>query len=139
MKEKLLSALRIIGAGALYGLGFGLVSSGFLYYITQDMEAFTFNDRIADTVIITKSEETKLPESDFILGSIENRGTKAAHSVRITADFYDKQGKIVDQSYVYLHGSLDPGGSRHFKLVCSDSKGKMAVEHDSYKLVVSGI
>jgi hypothetical protein len=138
MKEKLLRALRIIGAGGLYGLGFGLVVSVFIYFINRQMESSTFNDTIAETVIITKSEETKLPESAFILGTIENRGSKPAHSVRITADFYDKQGKFVDQSYTYLPGSLDAGDSRHFKLICGEPKGKMVMEHESYKLVVTG-
>ena len=138
MKEKLLYALRTIGAGGLYGLGFGFVVAVVFYVMTQQMESSMFNDRIADTVIVTKHEETKLPDSTYILGAIENRGSKPARTVRITIDFFDKQGKFIDQCHDYVHGTLNPGESRNFKLSCTCSKDKFPVEHASYKLVVTG-
>ena len=138
MKEKLLNALRKVGAGALYGLGFGLVMIATVHFATEGMESSIFNDKIADSVIITRHEETKLPDSTYILGAIENRGSKPARTVRITIDFFDKQGKFIDQCHDYVHGTLNPGESRNFKLSCNCSKDKLPMEHASYKLVVTG-
>jgi hypothetical protein len=138
MKEKLLTALRRIGVGALYGIGFGLIVTAIFPIIIQEMESSVYNDKISSTVVITKHEETKLADQNFILGTVENRGTRPVRNVRITVDLFDKQGKLVDQYHEYVHGTLNPGESRNFKLSCTGFKQKEPVEHASYKLEVTG-
>jgi len=139
MKEKVLLALRKIGSGSLYGIGFGLTMSAISFVMMQQPDSSFHDDRIADSVIITKHEETKLPDAAYVLGTIENRGTKPTRAVRITVDLFDKQGKFVDQYFEYLPGTLNPGESRNFKLTCSSSRGRMPAEHAIDKLVVTGI
>jgi hypothetical protein len=138
MKETMLSALSKIGTGVLYGIGFGLSVSMMFYVVDIGMKSLSIDDRIADTVIVTKSEETKLPDTDFILGTVENHGARPQRFVRIAADLYDKQGKFVYQYNERLPGTLNPGESRNFKVECSCAKGKMPKEHETYKLVVTG-
>jgi hypothetical protein len=132
------SALRKIGSGLLFGIGFG-ISAGSIFYVASEIQMdqvkkSTWNEEAGDRVVITNHEKVTRDGSVSVLGAVENRGEDLARGLVIQVDLFDKSGKFVDQCEEYMRGTVRAGESRNFKVAC-----KSAVEHETYKVRVAGV
>jgi hypothetical protein len=51
-----------------------------------------------------------------ILGTIQNNGATEWNFISLNADFFDPQGKFLDQHTERLSNSIPPGDTAHFKI-----------------------
>jgi hypothetical protein len=51
-----------------------------------------------------------------VLGTLTNAGKHEWQSVMIKAEFYDKEGRFLDETAEYLSGSVRPLSEEHFRL-----------------------
>src|SRR5215471_17099623 len=51
-----------------------------------------------------------------VLGTVTNSGKHEWQSVMIKAEFYDKEGRFLDETSEYLSGSVRPSSEEHFRL-----------------------
>jgi len=126
-------ALEKIGAGILYGIGFGISVGAIYYFVSDRMMDSMWGNKGLEKVIVTKHERVKRNESVIVLGTIENQGTDPVRVLTIQVDLFDKTGKFVDQCQDYVQGALHGGESRNFRVSCGD-KDKPVIEHESYKI-----
>jgi hypothetical protein len=133
------NALKKIGTGLLYGIGFGVAAGVIMFVITDKMTASMWSDEGIEKVKFTKHEEVKRGTSVYILGTIENSASVPIRSLTIQVDLLDKNGKFVEQCSEYIRGTFKAGESRNFKVSCGGCKDKPVVEHESYKLRAVGI
>jgi hypothetical protein len=64
------------------------------------------------TVLETQKDDSKIE----ILGTIQNTGKTTWENIQLTVDFFDAQGKFLDQESGRVSNSVEPGGNEHFKL-----------------------
>ncbi|MFZ5876470.1 MAG: FxLYD domain-containing protein [Nitrospirota bacterium] len=140
MAELLKLALKRIGIGLLYGIGFGVSAGLIIEYISQSQVASLFDDEPAlDQVVITEHDEVTRDGRTFILGTLENRGLEPVRRAYIKVDLFDKDGRFVDLCPRFPVGHLRPGETMHFKAPCGGSEDKPVVAHQSYKVYVDGL
>lgn len=128
-----------IGLGFLYGIGFGISAGAIYHFVSENMMASAWNDAAVQKVIVTKHEKVKRGESVHVLGTIENQGTDSVRIINVQVDLFDKNGKFVEQCAEYIKGSIRAGESVNFKATCSGCKDKPVVEHETYKVRVTGM
>ena len=97
------------------------------------------NGSALEKVVISQHEKVIRNQTLLILGTMENKGEDVVRVPQVEVDLFDKDGKFVDQCSEYIKGSLKPGESRNFKILCSDGKGHPPVEHASYKVRITGL
>lgn len=51
-----------------------------------------------------------------VLGTVTNAGKHEWQSVMIKVEFYDKEGRFLDETSEYLSGSVRPRSEEHFRL-----------------------
>jgi hypothetical protein len=51
-----------------------------------------------------------------ILGTIQNQGKTTWESIEIAVDFFNAKGEFIDKETERASGSIEPGGSEHFKI-----------------------
>src|SRR5437660_737315 len=51
-----------------------------------------------------------------VLGTVTNAGKHEWDSITIKAEFYDKEGRFLDETSEYLSGSVRPHSEEHFRL-----------------------
>jgi hypothetical protein len=135
--QLLKAGLKKVGAGLLYGVGFG-VSAGLIMKFIFDWMTPSFDPTRIDQVSVTGHEEVKRDGEVFFLGTLENHNSGPVRIVKIQVDLFDKQGRLVDICEEHVRGPLKPAESANFKVSCG-SKGKPVVEHDSYKIHPVGL
>jgi hypothetical protein len=135
--QLLKAGLEKIGAGLLYGIGFG-VSAGLIMNFIVDGMTPSFDPIPFDKVSITGHEEVERDGDVFFLGTLENHASEPVRIVKIQVDLFDKHGKLVEICDDHIRGPLKPEESVNFKVSCG-SKGKPVVEHDSYKIHPVGL
>jgi len=128
-----------VGAGALYGIGFGITFGAFYYFISEQMIDSVWNDDALEQISIKNHEKVNRDENVLILGSVENEGAESVRTLSIQVDLINKEGKFVEQCSTYLKGALKPGEKRNFKVICGDGKNKPVVEHETYKVYILGL
>jgi hypothetical protein len=51
-----------------------------------------------------------------ILGTINNQGKSTWDNIEIAVDFFNAKGEFIDKQTGRVSGSIEPGGSEHFKI-----------------------
>lgn len=126
--------------GFLIGLGFSVALGGTYYYVTQEltesaMSAYSFEE---GTIEFTKHKKTERDGKVLILGEVTNNGSKQAKGVNVIVDLYMGE-EFVKQCDESITGGVPAGESRNFEMSCGGGcKKNPIVEHDSYKIYVSG-
>jgi hypothetical protein len=69
-----------------------------------------------------------------VLGTVTNAGKHEWQSVAIKAEFYDKEGRFLDETSEYLSGSVRPHSEEHFRLSLRKPTDEIAI--GSPKVVV---
>jgi hypothetical protein len=128
--------------GFLYGLGFSVIFGGFYYFITLQIteEAMNLYRFESDAVEITKDRKIERNGKLIILGEATNKDSDEVRGVRVVVDLYLKD-EFVKQCSEYISGAIPVEGSRNFEISCggSNCSTNPIVEHDSYKIYVSGM
>jgi hypothetical protein len=71
-----------------------------------------FRKDLQITVLETRKDEGKID----ILGTVQNSGKTAWENIQLTVDFFDAQGKFLDQESGRVTNSVGPGDTEHFKI-----------------------
>lgn len=135
MKER----LNKIFDGFLTGLGFSIVLGAAYYFLTQqitsDITMYSFEP---GTIEITKHRKINREGKLLVLGEVKNNGDNQANGVNVIVDLYHNN-EFVKQCDESVSGSVPSGDTRNFELSCGGECSKNPiVEHDSYKIYVSG-
>lgn len=126
--------------GFLTGLGFSIVLGATYYYVTQQLteDAMSIYSFEPDTVEITEHRKIDREGKLLILGEVKNSGDSQAKGVSVIVDLYlnDEFVKQCDES---ISGGVPSGETRNFEISCGGGCSRNPlVEHDSYKIYVSG-
>ena len=126
--------------GFLIGVGFSIALGATYYFLTQKltesaMSAYSFDE---GTIEVTKHKKTERNGKLLILGEVTNVGSEQAKGVNVIVDLY-LGGEFVKQCNESITGGVPAGESRNFEMSCGGGcKKNPIVEHDSYKIYVSG-
>ena len=126
--------------GILYGIGFSVVLGGTYYFLTLKMteEALSFYTFEPDTVSVNKHREIERDNKLLILGEAVNTSESDVKGVSINVDLY-YNNEFVKQCSELINGSIQAGETRNFEVSCGGGcKNDSIVEHDSYKVYVTG-
>lgn len=126
--------------GILYGIGFSMVLGVSYYFLTLKMteEALSFYTFEPDTVSVNKHREIKRDNKLLILGEAANTSESDIKGVSINVDLY-YNNEFVKQCSELINGSMQAGETRNFEVSCGGGcKNDSIIEHDSYKVYVTG-
>lgn len=132
--------LEKIFHGFLLAIGFGVVLGGVYYYMTQfmieSMNEYSFK---TETIKITKQRKIERDNKLLILGELKNTGEQQAKGVNVNVDLYLKN-EFVKQCNKHISGGVSKGETRNFEITCGGGcKKNPIVEHDSYKIYITGL
>lgn len=144
-------ALRKIGKGFLYGLGFVLggwiamflVAAGTVAIINvlSDVPiSFTGPTRSVEEhpraldVAFSNENAIKTEYQVTIVGTIENRGRTTSRYLNVYADLYDKDGAFIFQCMHQISGGVRPGEKENFKIECYNMTPELLARYHSYRL-----
>ncbi|MBQ0799289.1 MAG: hypothetical protein KBT63_08370 [Porticoccaceae bacterium] len=121
-------------------MGFSVVLGFSYYYLTQKMIEEAMGMYSFEPKMINISKHRKIERNDklLILGEIKNIGENKAKDINVTVDLYlgDEFVKQCDEG---IRGGVPAGETRNFEISCGGGRAKNPiVEHDSYKIYVSG-
>lgn len=69
-----------------------------------------------------------------VLGIVTNNGTRPWSSLKIEVEFFDKEGRFLDQETAYLMTEIAPGAKEHFKVTVRGASAE--VDHENSEMVV---
>lgn len=140
-----------IGAGLLYGIGFGLVMILFAwgsnwYFAAKNKELMGSNmagecrsyknceDSSGLVVTITKE---RIADKEFILlGNVKNDGKIKWTSVKLKAELFDKDNNFIDECSEYIDQKVFPNTTVNFKLSCTQCSKVNLEDYNSYKVSI---
>jgi hypothetical protein len=129
----LLGAGFAIGFGTLYLTVFPSLSAD----LDQRMKEATIEAKVRPSdIALSEIQEQRHDDASTITGLATNSSRRMVFDVMLEADLYN-HGSFVDQCKETISGPVDPGESRHFKIVCACGSKPPEV-HDSYKVAVLG-
>lgn len=132
--------IKKIFHGFLVGLGFSAVLGATYYFVTRELtesalSAYSFED---GTIEISKHKKIERDGKLLILGEVTNIGTDQAKGVNVIVDLY-LGDEFVKQCEESITGGVPASEFRNFEMSCGGGCSKNPiVEHDSYKIYISG-
>jgi hypothetical protein len=141
-----------IGAGLLYGVGFGIVMAlitwGSAVYFeskSKDRVAVDYETggcsrykRCEDSagLVVTITKE-RIDDKDFILlGNVKNNGKIKWTSVKLKAELFDKNNNFIDECSEYIDQNVFPNTTVNFKLSCTKCSKIDLQDYNSYKVLI---
>ncbi len=87
---------------------------------------------------ITVQEKRTTDDNLKILGSIENQGKTTWDGVELDAEFYDADGKFIDEESSRVSSSIVPGQTEHFKIEIYSAPARILDDNVQMKLKIAG-
>ena len=148
----ILSALRRLGVGFIYGVGF-LVGVALAAMIVMTVGVSIFSPQSGARMSLgpktfegsTRSDKfvfsnTNMVRSDWgrvtVLGTVENQGDATDHYVQLNADLFDKAGKFIYQCQTQLHEGMRASETANFMIECYSAPKELMSNVDSFKVYV---
>ncbi len=149
--EFVLSFLRRLGVGFIYGVGFtigGTVVVAVLGLAGATWWATKTGGSVSATAPIDRDSQTR-PETFVItdtsvvrnswgglsfLGTIENKGDATNHYVNVYSDLFDKGGKFIYQCKTQFNEGLRKAEKANFMIECHSMPKELVGGYDSFKV-----
>jgi hypothetical protein len=131
-------ALRRIGIGLLYGIGFG-VSFWTLYvpaYLVMERAMYSpYREGRVEDVAVLSHEKAERGPAIVVLGSLENRGRRSVSGLTVVVDLYDAADRFVEQCREHVSGAIPAGAKRNFQVTCGREERPVA-QHARYDIAI---
>lgn len=149
--ELINNALKKIGSGIAYGIGFGIMIFVFSWaagtYLENEMEeSLNGSEDSEECRNFKKCEESsgleleitseRINEDFVLLGKIKNTGNIKWTSVTVKAELFDKGGQFVDECNELVDQKVFPGKEVNFKLECAGCSKPHLEGYASYKAII---
>ena len=79
----------------------------------------------------------RTPNNASVIGQVSNTGDRPWRYVKLTAEFQNSAGALVEKCGETIDGVLRPGQSRNFKLDCYGRKDQPIPEFEKYSISVT--
>ena len=148
--DALVSALRKLGTGFLYGVGFLIgVAVATMLVLTVGLSAwgpsgtrFTLGSPAAsgahlraDQFDFSNTNSLKTSWGGVaVLGTVENKGKATGPYFQINADLFDKSGKFIYQCMTQLRDGLNKEERANFMIECHGAPKEIAEQFASFKV-----
>jgi hypothetical protein len=86
---------------------------------------------------VTSFEKREQNGSIEIVGEIANNGTHNWQSLSVEAEFYDNDGKFLDEYQSYMQGSIAAGTKEHFKILVTGNSPEIKKADVNVKVKIS--
>ena len=147
----MLSLLKRLGVGVVYGVGFALGVTG-IFALAMFGGATYLTSTTGRTVSFPSSglgESRSNPEqfvisdtstvknrwgSLSVLGTIENKGEATPRYVNVYADLFNKEGKFIYQCTHQFNEGLRKGQRSNFMIECHGMPPDLMPSYESYKV-----
>jgi len=119
------------------GFGIGLVAVVLVADYARDWfkGGKQFSDKAG--VIVKEHRLARTPNNASVIGQVTNTGGNAWRYIKITAEFQNAAGAMVEKCGETIDGVLRPGQTRSFKIDCYGQKDRPMPEFEKYSVAVT--
>ena len=151
----LLTILRKVGVGALYGAGFTAASivtllafMGGLGTFLPDRTVWAGSSATGSSEAKNQNEQLKIQTgpakpNNFgtlaVVGSVENTGPALTGYVNILADLFDANGQFIYQCMHQIQGGIASGAKEYFVIDCHSMNKELNALYAKHKLHVKAL
>ena len=148
----MLTILKRLGIGFVYGVGFALGVAGILALGVVGGASY-LTSTTGRTVSVPVSGSVELPRSNpdqfvisntstitnrwgsiSVLGTIDNKGGDTTRYVNVYADLFNKEGKFIYQCMHQFNEGLRKGQRANFMIECHGMPKELVPSYESYKV-----
>jgi hypothetical protein len=146
----LLSAIRRMGIGFLYGVGFlvGIAVAamvvmfvGISIFSPQSGARFSLGPTTVESPLRSEQmifSDTNMLKNNWgavtVLGTVENKGGATGSYVQLNADLFDKTGKFIYQCRTQLREGLRQSERANFMIECHGAPKQIMESVESFKV-----
>jgi hypothetical protein len=122
-------------AGVGFGVGLVAVVLAAMYVIDWLKGAKQFSEKAG--VVVKEHRLVRTPNNASVIGQVSNTGDRAWRYVKLTAEFQNASGLLVEKCGETIDGVLRPGQTRNFKLDCYGRKDQPMPSFDKYSIAIT--
>jgi len=135
-----------LGVGLIIPIGFGMIAASYFIILSQEIRRNNNNTDTnyahitTDYTKLIKIESYKDQSQNGVIdivGSILNTGDEPIGSIKIEAEFFNKDGEFVMERSEYIDKKIEPKEAENFQISC-DCKDQITQEYDSITLKIVG-